>query len=153
MSGSTLRRTAQWLYSRLASDSTLQGLPSSPPTGMAALGNPMRLYRRQAPQAPPSYPVLVLQTQSALDRWGLGFCHLPTPFVVSIRGVVKGSSDAPLWDALDRVDALLTGNLGTIGDGSVLWGARDSEFEYAEDVGGVVYQHSGALYRFNVTPP
>lgn len=143
MSVPTMRLTSTvvdtYLAARLNGDATLLGLLPSlfwrhePPAGTA---HPFGVWQRQGGPG-------ILRGGGPALIWGDGL------YLVKCVGLEEHL--ATMRDAMSRVIALLHGQ-GSSGHegGTIVAGIWEDEYTLPETVGGVRYEHLGALIRFQV---
>lgn len=101
--------------------------------------------------APPSasYPLCLFNRQSDTSTLRFGGNAFDNQ-VWQVKGIVRGSSASTAEDIDKAVRDLLDFGTLTISGGSLMFMARISGFEYAENEGDEVYRHAGSLYRVTV---
>lgn len=127
----------QWLYARLSSDPVLAQLVGE------------RIY---SPPAPPGaeLPFVLYRYQAGYDVRGVGATRIMTDLVYQVQVVGRGASVSPLQPIADRLDVLLQGASGSVGNGRVLTCVREQPIAYPEVVDGVTYHYVGGLWRILV---
>ena len=135
---SELNAADRWIYGALAADTAL----------VAVVG--ARIYVDLAPQTTPptATPYVVWQMQSATDLMVIGGIRVWSNAVYLVRGVDKSLT----WGGnsktmADRIDAALHRASGTNVDGQVYACVREQAWRMMEVSDGVVYRHSGGIYR------
>lgn len=126
---------ARWLYAKLAGDAALA----------AALGGADRVWQELADQGS-AMPYVVFQYQGGSDVAGVGTARIMANLLYLVR-VVGGGAHSELEAAADRIDAVLHGASGPVGDGIVFACVREQPISYTETSDGKVYRHVGGLYR------
>ena len=136
-----LARVNAWLYDTLAGDAALLALLD---------GDTSRIVADVAgSKVPRPFVVYAVQALELDPRSSAGRIMVVARY--TIKAVAEARSYAPVTALADRIDALLEGARGPVGDGSevhVLEVTRDRAVQYAEArQHGRQYRHLGGLYR------
>lgn len=140
MSGIEQDAAAQWIYSTLHGDATLQALA---PGGIG-------VYEAIAPEGS-AFPSIVFQILSGHDVMVVGATRIFSELVVLVKAIGKQSTFAALAPIVARVDQLLHKGSGSTSDGQTWGSVREQPFRLAEVSNGIEFQSSGGLYRLYVT--
>lgn len=140
MSGIEQDAAAQWIFSTLHGDATLQALVTGG----------LDVYEGVAPEGS-AFPSIVFQILSGRDVMVTGAIRIWTELVVLVKVIGKQSSFAALAPIVARIDQLLHKGSGTTSDGQTWGSIREQPFRLAEVENGIQYQSSGGLYRLFVT--
>ena len=147
------------IYGALTTAGDLLAMLGDPtPTGYA-----QSIYHDQAPDNA-NFPFIIFSKSSGIPTETFGDYTRTSPGVLEsdlwlIKGVVRGDDvlgESPS-DRADkiaaRIKALLNDyTLSIAGGVPTLYLRRESDVEYAELADGVVYRHSGSLYRVITSP-
>lgn len=149
MAGLSIPRANRYLYDTLVGDATLTGL-------LPAYGADKNVFRRRIPQDA-TLPAVVYNFQGGTLLIVIGGTKIWSTLLYAVRAVGQGESNAALVPIANRVDALLHDVNGPIaGGGEVVECLQQSELEYDEgpetNLGGVIFQHLGAVYQLRVQP-
>lgn len=125
-------RADEWLYNRLHGDSTL--------AGMAAIVG--YLAKDGTP-----FPRVTFNFQGGADASAIGAIRIMLSGLWQVKATVQSTSYAPAKPIADRIDALLHGAEGSVGDGLILGCVREQPIAYVETDSGLQYRHIGGLYR------
>ena len=129
------------LYGRLAGDTTLNNLLSSPPEGYAK-----SIFYQQAPSGA-KYPYVIFNKQAGTPFYAWSARAYDNDIWL-FKGVDGNRATADVVDNVSsRLDALLTDGTITISGRRQLYLRRESDIEYPETVDGVLIRHAGSLYR------
>jgi hypothetical protein len=135
------------IYGKLAGDSTLNGLLSSPPSGWSK-----SIFHRHAPDNA-GYPFVVFSKSAGTPT----YTHATKAALETDVWLVKAIDQQSTADRAEAVSArlntLLTdASLSIAGGDSVLWLRRESDVDYEETESGENFIHVGSLYRLVVEP-
>jgi len=129
------------LYGRLASDTTLNNLLGTPPTGYSK-----SIYHQQAP-AGAAYPLIVINKQSGTPTEAFTDPSALETDVWMVKAVDRSNSADTAEAAAARVITLLNDAALSISGSTTLYLRRQSDVEFPEVTDGVTYKHVGALFR------
>ena len=133
------------IYGKLAGDSTLTALlEPSPPAGYSK-----SIYHQQAPQGA-GFPYVVFNQQSANPMYSFASLAMDQDLWL-IKGVDRNPSSDKADGIADRLDALLTDGTISISGKTQLYLRREGLMSYPETEDGVLYRHSGHLFRLIYT--
>lgn len=144
------------LYGKLSGDTTLTNMLATPPgePGSLAAQYSKAIWYEIA-QEGATFPYVILQQQAGTPRYALTTNGAAPAFdneVWTIKGVDKSTSGDVADNIAVRIDALLTDGTISISGKTQLYLRRDTDLPpYAEVRDGVVYRHSGALFRLIYT--
>ena len=129
------------LYGRLASDTTLNNLLGTPPTGYSK-----SIYHQQAP-AGAAYPLIVINKQSGTPTEAFTDPSALETDVWMVKAVDRSNSADTAEAAAARVITLLNDAALSISGSTTLYLRRQSDVEFPEVTDGITYKHVGALFR------
>lgn len=129
----------QWIYGTLSGDEVLTGLVSG------------RVFAYRVPQGS-MFPCVVFMLQGAEADTRVGRTRIASRMAYAVKAVGRDSDFQALQPIADRIDVLLAGSSGSVGDSSVALCVRDNPIEYLENGdSGQDYAHLGGVYRLIVT--
>jgi hypothetical protein len=129
------------LYGRLASDTTLNGLLATPPTGYSK-----NIFHQQAP-AGAHYPLVIFDKSSGVPTEAMADPSALETDVWLIKAIDQNTSADVAESIAARVQTLLNDATLSISGATHLYLRRQSDVEYPEDADGERFQHVGSLYR------
>lgn len=132
------------LYGRMTGDSTLTGL-----LGTAAPGYTQNIYYQLAPEGA-GYPFIVFNRQASTPRYTLAERAFDND-VWLVKAIDRNTDTRSSADQVEavaaRLDALLTDGALSISGHTQLYLRRESDIDYAEVDGDVIYRHAGSNFR------
>jgi hypothetical protein len=138
--------TRRSLYGKLAGDTTLNNLLASPPAGYSK-----SIFYQLAPENA-AHPFIVFQRQSGLPTEAFGDPSAVETDVWLVKAVDRSSSADTAEAIQARVQTLLNDAALSVSGSSLMYLRRQSDVDYSEIADGVLFRHSGSLYRV-VTDP
>lgn len=140
--------TRRAIYGKLSGDTTLTSLLATPPTGVTK-----SIYYQVAAQGA-EFPYVIFQKQAGTPSYALAANTFDNE-VWMVKGVTKNPGPVypsdPVETISSRLDALLTDGIISISGKVELYLRRESDLDYSEERSGVIYRHSGALFRLVYT--
>ncbi len=142
---STVLRRA--IYGKLAGDNTLIGL-----LGAAVSGFSQSIYYEGAPEHA-QFPYVVFTKQTGTPTYAL---KNGGPIFDSELWLIKGVDRSRTADGVDAISSRLADLLNdaslSISGRSLMYLRRDSDIDYLEVHDGVLYRHSGCVFRITSSP-
>ena len=135
--GLELLTARQFLYAKLAADSTLTGIVST------------RIYAELAPEAATFPLVMIIEMSPGNDLRVMGTGRIWSDPLFLVKAVDQTAAlTGNLKTLATRIDAVLHGASGSATDGTVWACSRERPFSMAETgPGGIQYRHMGGVYR------
>jgi hypothetical protein len=130
---------AQWLYETLSGDATLAGMVDA------------RIYEDMAPEAA-SHPLIVFELAESADENAVNGSRAAVSAEVTVRAIGEGLDFAPLAPVVNRVDALLHQQRGSVTGLDILGCVRLRSIKYPEADTDAHYVHRGGVYRIWAEP-
>lgn len=134
--------TRRSIYGKLAGDTTLTSLLSTPAAGFS-----QSIYHFEAP-ADVKFPFIVFSRSSGVPTGTFGKPSAYETEVWMVKGVDRSSSADTVEAVAARVAVLLNdAALSIAGGGNLMYLRRQSDVDYSELSDGVSYRHCGSLFR------
>lgn len=132
--------TRRAIYGKMAGDATLTGMLGTPAPGYSK-----SIYYQRAP-ASAGFPYVIFTKQAGTPRYAIGARAFDNE-VWFIKAVDRSDTADVADNIASRLDALLTDGTISISGKTQLLLRRESDVDYPEDADGVIYRHSGSLFR------
>lgn len=129
------------IYGKLAGDTTLNNLLATPPSGYSK-----SIFYEAAPDSA-GYPFVLMNKQDGRPTETFGDPSAFETDIWMVKAIDRGASADVAESVQARLAALLNDAALSISGSTVMYLRRQSDMDYAEDVNGVVFHHSGSLYR------
>jgi hypothetical protein len=129
------------VYGKLSGDTTLNNLLGAPPAGYSK-----SIYDGIAPKDA-QFPYVIINLQSDVDEEAMNDPAAYTEHTWLIKGVDQSTSGDAADAIADRIRVLLNDTTLSISGASLMYLRRQSGVRYPEQTEGVIYRHSGGLYR------
>ncbi len=130
-------RIEQFLFQLLMGDPALTAVVGS------------RVHITPAPQGT-AFPHVVFNYQSGMDVQGCGTHRTMLRALYQVKVISKGSPDAAVRTAADRIDELVGKVAAATLNGYIFSGRRTTPIRFIETAGDIVFHHIGGLYRVEV---
>ena len=132
------------LYGKMAGDGPLTTLLAPAPSTYG-----QSIFYQQAPSAA-GFPYVIFNKQAGTPAYAMGpmpAARLRDNDIWLVKGIDRADTADLADDIASRLDALLTDGVLSISGRTQLYLRRESDIVYAEVAEGVVYRHSGSLFR------